>query len=152
MHLITSRRSVTPSKKIQGVRSLFKLESLFINWISSVPLENSNTVTSLFFTKQCVTVTSVKLNLSPLDKFFHLICISLFLPPKEKKKRKRFPDTVCTSWTDMLLFQTLHCLSSHGRGDFEWCWLFYDSLLLFLSFTELLRDSDMTWDHHHPWI
>lgn len=32
------------------------------------------------------------------------------------------------SWTDiLLLFWMSHCLSVHGREDFEWCWMFYDS-------------------------
>lgn len=47
------------------------------------------------------------------------------------------------SWTDiLLLFWMSHCLSVHGRGDFEWCWMFYDSLLLCQSSPELLWNSD----------
>lgn len=35
-----------------------------------------------------------------------------------------------------------YCLSVHGRGDFEWCWMFYDSLLLCQSFLVPLWDPD----------
>lgn len=56
--------------------------------------------------------------------------LPLFHYSREKKKRKRFPEK-CTSWTDiLLLFWMSHCLSAYGRGDLEWCWMFYGFLLL----------------------
>ena len=47
------------------------------------------------------------------------------------------------SWTDICqLFWMSHCLSGLGRKDFEWCWMFYDSLLLCHSSPALLGDFD----------
>lgn len=48
-----------------------------------------------------------------------------------------------TSWPGrLLLFWMSHCLREHGRGDSEWCWMFYDCLLLCRTFPALLWDSD----------
>lgn len=89
---------------------IFSIKSHFIN--AKTPLEEKQQYdfTGAVFTEQCATVTSVKLNLPP-DKIFLLIYKSVFPP---SKKDKDF--LICTSCSDiLLLFETLHCLSVHGR-------------------------------------
>lgn len=117
------------------------VHSFHLKWF--IPIQNS-----LRLTKYEITALLERLQQTMGDskkcqteRFFPQVFFSThlhFIILKKAKEKKKISWSVLPGPT-LLLSQ---CLSVHGRGDFEWCWMFYDSLLLCQSFGKLLWDSD----------
>ena len=115
-----------------------------------VRLTKNNVVTLLeltqehliyLYTRKWMTVKSVKLQ--------HVF--SEVPPPHSKKKKKKKKVFLkYASWTDiLLLFWMSHCLGVHGRGDFEWCWMFYDCLLFYVGSSQSCSETVIGEPHLH---